>query len=297
MQENINDFLKYLEDQRNYPLETTIKNYEIDLRNFQDYLENNNLDYASLSKDDIRKYLKFLDDCSYKNTSISRHLSTLRSFYSFLLQNNIVDKNIFKTISSPKKEKKLPNVLQYSEIEKLLDCCDLNEPLEVRNRLIIEILYDCGIRVSELVNIKIDDLNLNNKEIRVLGKGRKERIVYFGDYTKDSILNYLENVRPLLSKSNQNNYLILNHLGNKISDRGVRLIIDKLITKSAIKHKISPHSLRHTFATHLLNEGADLKSVQELLGHESISTTQIYTHISNERLRTVYLKTHPRSKE
>ena len=176
----------------------------------------------------------------------------------------------------------------------MLSVCDLKEPLHIRNRLIIETLYDTGIRVSELVNIKLNDLNIATKEIRVLGKGSKERIVYFGDYEIDILNLYLNQARPKLLKNKSNDYLLLNHLGDRLTDRGVRLIIDDVIKKASLKHKVSPHTLRHTFATHLLNEGADLKSVQELLGHSSLSTTQIYTHVSNERLRSVYLKSHPR---
>lgn len=296
MQKDVNNFIEYLITERNYPQDTTVKNYRIDLLQFQEFLNNNNLNYKNLTKDDIRLYLKYLDNLNYKNTSVSRHLSSIRSFYSYLVNQGIIKNNIFKNISSPKKEKKLPNFLQYSEIEKMLNTCDINTPLGVRNRLIIETLYDTGIRVSELTNIKIEDINLSKKEIKILGKGNKERIVYFGDYEIELLNKYLLFDRQEILKDKDNNYLFLNHLGNKLTDRGVRLIIDKTIETACLKHKISPHTLRHTFATHLLNEGADLKSVQELLGHSSLSTTQIYTHVSNERLRNVYLKAHPRSK-
>ncbi len=295
MKEQINNFLIYLKSNRQYQEETTIKNYEIDLNQFHNFLETNNLNYLKLTKDNIRSYLKYLDDLKYKNSSISRHLSALRSFYAYLVNQNIIKNNIFKTISSPKKEKKLPSFLQYSELESMLNVWNEENPLEIRNRLIIETLYDTGLRVSELVNIKLNDFDFSKREIRILGKGRKERIVYFGEYEIDSLNKYLKESRPFLLKNKQNNYLFLNHLGNKLTDRGVRLIIDNTIKKASLKHKISPHTLRHTFATHLLNEGADLKSVQELLGHASLSTTQIYTHVSNERLKSVYLHAHPRS--
>lgn len=297
MQKLIEDFLEYLVYERNYQELTTVRSYEADLEQFQLFIKANNLNYKTLKKDDIRQYLKYLDDINYKKSSISRHLSTLRSFYSYLVNNNIVKNNIFKTISSPKKDKKLPNYLQYNELEKLLDACDMTSSLGIRNRLIIETLYDTGLRVSELVNIKLEDIDIKNKEIRVIGKGQKERIVYFGEYEIEILTKYLEDARKELLNGKQSKYLFINHLGNKLTDRGVRLIIDKTISKACLKHKISPHSLRHTFATHLLNEGADLKSVQELLGHSSLSTTQIYTHVSNERLRSVYLKSHPRCKK
>lgn len=294
MDKYITLFLNYLVNERNYPNDTTVKNYELDLLNYQDFLKENNLNYLKITKDDIRSYLKYLDKLKYKNSSISRHLSSLRTFYSFLVNEGVIESNIFKSISSPKKKKQLPNFLQYDEVEKMLSVCDLKEPLHIRNRLIIETLYDTGIRVSELVNIKLNDLNIATKEIRVLGKGSKERIVYFGDYEIDILNLYLNQARPKLLKNKSSDYLLLNHLGDRLTDRGVRLIIDDVIKKASLKHKVSPHTLRHTFATHLLNEGADLKSVQELLGHSSLSTTQIYTHVSNERLRSVYLKSHPR---
>ncbi len=296
MKNQISSFLIYLKAEKNYAQDTTIKNYEIDLEQFANFLKANHLNYLKLTKEDIRSYLKYLDGLEYKNSSIARHLSALRSFYAYLVNNGVLKTNIFKTISSPKKEKKLPNFLQYSEFEDMLNVWDVTIPLEHRNRLIIETLYNTGARVSELVNIKLNDIDLNKHEIRVLGKGSKERIVYFGDYEEDILGSYLKASRPKLLKDKHNNYLFLNHLGNKLTDRGVRLIIDKTLDKASLKHKVSPHTLRHTFATHLLNEGADLKSVQELLGHASLSTTQIYTHVSNERLRSVYLSAHPRIK-
>lgn len=292
----IKDFINYLINEKNYPIDTTVKNYEIDLLNYKEWLEENNLNYLKITKDNIRSYLRYLDQKKYKNNSVSRHLSSLRTFYSYLVNEELIETNIFKSISSPKKSKKLPNFLQYNELEQMLNICD-DTPLGIRNRLIIETLYDTGLRVSELINIKLEDISLKSKEIRVIGKGNKERIVYFGEYEIDVLTKYLNEARPLLLKNKTNKYLFLNHLGNKLTDRGVRLIIDDVIKKASIKHKISPHTLRHTFATHLLNEGADLKSVQELLGHSSLSTTQIYTHVSNERLRNVYLNTHPRCKK
>ena len=297
MQKDIDNYLNYLIYERNYQELTTVKSYEIDLNQFQTFLKKNQINYKKLTRDHIRKYLRYLDEEKYQKTSIARHLSTLRSFYNYLVSQNIVSANIFKTISSPKKDHKLPNFLQYSELEKMLSVYKDDTALDIRNHLIIETLYDTGIRVSELENIKMEDIDLNKKEIRILGKGRKERIVYFGDYELDALNTYIHKSRIELLKGKTSKYLFINHLGNKLTDRGVRLIVDKTISLACIKHKISPHTLRHTFATHLLNEGADLKSVQELLGHSSLSTTQIYTHVSNERLRSVYLKSHPRCKK
>ena len=218
-------------------------------------------------------------------------------FYKYLEIHNIIDYNPFKSIRNPKKEKKLPNFLQYEELETIINSIKLDNPLNIRNRLIIELLYASGIRVSELVNLKISDIDFNKREIRVLGKGSKERITFYGDYCEEILNLYLDSAREELLQDNKNDYLILNKYGNKITSRGIEGIINKLIDELSIKHHISPHVLRHTFATDLLNNGADLKSVQELLGHSSLSTTEIYTHITSERLRSVYLKTFPRAKE
>ena len=194
-------------------------------------------------------------------------------------------------ISNPKLDKKLPSYLNYSELETLLSIPNQNTFLGVRNALILELLYSTGVRVSELVNIKISDIDFNNKKIIVLGKGNKERMVLFGSITYDLLIKYL-------SKRNSNcEYLLVNKNGLKLTDRGVRYIIDQIVKESSLKLKVSPHTLRHTFATHLLNNGAELKSVQELLGHESIATTGIYTHVSIEHLRKTYLDNHPRAKK
>ena len=207
MKNQISSFLIYLKAEKNYAQDTTIKNYEIDLEQFANFLKANHLNYLKLTKEDIRSYLKYLDGLEYKNSSIARHLSALRSFYAYLVNNGVLKTNIFKTISSPKKEKKLPNFLQYSEFEDMLNVWDVTIPLEHRNRLIIETLYNTGARVSELVNIKLNDIDLNKHEIRVLGKGSKERIVYFGDYEEDILGSYLKASRPKLLKDKHNNYL------------------------------------------------------------------------------------------
>ena len=190
----------------------------------------------------------------------------------------------------------MPNFLQYDELEKIINSIELTDEFNIRNRLIIELLYATGLRVSELSNLKIADFNFKTKEIRVIGKGSKERIVFFGEYANEVLLLYLKEARPKLSKQS-NEYLLLNKNGTKLSTRGIELVIEKVIKELSIKHHISPHTLRHTFATDLLNNGADLKSVQELLGHSSLSTTQIYTHLTNERLRSVYLQAFPRKTE
>lgn len=199
-------------------------------------------------------------------------------------------------ISNPKQEKKLPKVVYPKELEEIFNTPDINTTLGLRDALILEILYSTGIRVSELVNIEIKDINFNSKEIRIFGKGSKERIVLYGDKCDNLLTKYINDVRyKLYNEKYSNNYLILSNTGRQINPREIRYIIDNIVNKAGLKMHISPHVLRHTFATDLLNNGADLRSVQHLLGHESLSTTTIYTHISNERLRNVYLHAHPRA--
>ena len=296
MEKYIKDFERYLKNERKYP-ENTITSYLNDLYNYKQYIHEKLLNYKIINKDEIREYLKYLDKEKKSKSSISRELSALRNFYTFLLHNNIVDNNPFKNIKNPKKDKKLPNFLQTDELQNIFDSIDMSNPLGIRNRLIIELLYATGIRVSELTSLKLNDIDIHNKEIRITGKGNKERIVYFGDYAKKYLSLYINEARYELLNSNTSNHLLINNKGSALTSRGVELIVNEVVKKAALKHNISPHVLRHTFATDLLNNGADLKSVQELLGHSSLSTTQIYTHITNERLRSVYLKTFPRQRE
>lgn len=284
MLEKYNEYLKY---ELNYSF-YTIKEYVLHVKDFITYCDNNKVNYLSLSKDDVINYLKFLDEQKLSNKSIGTILSSLRCFYSYLLDNNYINLNIFKLISNPRLEKKLPSFLSYEEIRIVLDSIDTDNILSIRNKMIIELLYATGIRVSELRNIKIIDIDFNNKSIKVFGKGSKERIVYFGDYAYDAIKLYLDN-RELKSE-----YLILNNNGKQISVRGIELIIKNVIDKACIKTKVSPHTFRHTFATHMLNNGCPLKSVQELLGHASLSSTEIYTHITDDYIKSEYLKNMPR---
>lgn len=296
IEKHIKDFIKYLSNEKRYP-ETTITSYQKDLDNYYGFIKAKNINYKTINKDEIRSYLKYLDELQYSKTTISRILSTLRHFYQYLMINKVVSVNMFKLIKNPKKDKKLPNFLQSDELQKIFDSIDIETPLGIRNRLIVELLYASGLRVSELASLTIDNINIHTKEIRVLGKGSKERIVFFGDYAKKYLEIYLEQSRPILQDKNKTKVLLLNNNGDPLSTRGIQMIIDNVVRDASLKHNISPHVLRHTFATDLLNNGADLKSVQELLGHSSLSTTQIYTHITNERLRSVYLKTFPRQRE
>lgn len=282
MIEKYNEYLKY---ELNYS-EYTIKEYIIHVNEFISYCKNNNMDYQNINKDIIMNYLKYIDNLS--NKSISAVLSALRCFYNYLLDNNYVNVNYFKLISNPKLEKKLPTFLSYEDMRKVIDSIDTEDALGLRNKMIIELLYATGIRVSELKNIKINDINFSDNSIKVMGKGSKERIVFFNNHSLKAINDYL-NARQFSSE-----YLVLNNKGKQITVRGIELIIKNIIDKACLKVKVSPHTFRHTFATHMLKNGCPLKSVQELLGHASLSSTEIYTHITDDYIKTEYLKNMPR---
>ncbi len=290
-------FLKYLEVERNYSI-NTIKNYELDITEFISYCDNNNINIYKLDYNMVKKYLIELYNKNYKATSISRMVSSLRTFYKYLYDRGLVDKNIFKYINSPKKEKRLPKYVTNTDIDDIFKIPDLSTPIGIRNRLILELLYGTGIRVSELCNIKISDINFSDKSIRILGKGSKERIVLYGSKCEEILNIYLESSRGILLGKHVSDYLIVStNRGNRISTRSIEIVIDDIINKAAISKNVTPHVFRHTFATHLLNEGCDILIVKELLGHSSLDTTGIYTHISNEKLRRVYLNSHPRAKK
>lgn len=292
----IEQFIQYLEIERNYSYYTCV-NYRNDLLKFYDFLKRENIKKISeVNYQIIRGYLNYLYQNKTATKSVTRNISSLRGFFKYLLREGKISNNPMTLISNPKQEKKLPHYLTYDEIEKLLEVTSGNTPYDIRDNMIIELLYATGIRVGELVNIKINDIDISNHSIKVLGKGSKERIVYFGKICEDKIKKYLE-IRPTLVKDQNNQYLLINKRGNKLQDRSVRAIFENIIKKNHLKIKFSPHTLRHTYATHMLNEGMDVKGVQELLGHADISTTGIYTHISNEHLRQVYLASHPRSKK
>lgn len=295
MKDVLNKFVIYLKDEKNYS-DYTITNYSIDIEEFYIFLKKENItrlqdvDYKIL-----RKYLNYMTENKYSNKTISRKLSSLRTFFKYLVKKEIINDNPMILISNPKEEKKLPKYLNYGEIEKILEIPNKETTLGLRNACILEILYSTGIRVSELVNLKIRDIDFYNKKIRVLGKGNKERIVLFGNRCENLLERYIKESRAVLNKKKVE-YLFLNNFGQNISVRSIENIIDKIEKEACLKFSISPHVFRHTFATHLLDNGADLNSVKELLGHENLNTTAIYTHVSNERLRKVYLECHPRAR-
>lgn len=296
MHESIELFLDYLLYQKNYS-EKTIQNYEMDLTLFEQFLTRQKIKQFSLvDYPMLRKYLLFLHDQKYQKATINRHISSLKSFFKYLLKEQKIKTNPAILLECVKKDKKLPKYLNYKDLEDFLNLPDNKTPLGQRDAVILELLYSTGIRVSELTNVKLQDIELSENRIRVWGKGSKERYVLYGDLCKEKMLRYVSDGRKKLLKNKQTNYFIINHQGKPITETGIRYIFNQLLFKSCEKKHITPHMLRHTFATHMLNEGADLRVVQELLGHENLSTTQIYTHVSNERLRSVYLNAHPRAK-
>lgn len=287
----IDDFLEYLLVVRKHS-ENTIINYRIDILEFNEFINDKLL---SITKDDVNNYLKYLYDNNISKSSISRKLSSLRSFYNYLTKKEIVSKNYFGMIKNPKKNGSLPKFVKEDEALKMFTIPDTRTWIGMRNLLIIRMLYATGLRVSELVNIKINDINISDRTIRVMGKGSKERIVVFGNHTREALDDYLNRGRRQVDFYGSP-YLFLNKDGNRLSARYVRKIIDDIIFKASIEHHVSPHMLRHTFATGMLNNGADLVSVKDLLGHESLNTTSIYTHVSDEKIKEVYNMAHPRAK-
>ena len=295
MKREINNFTSYLKNQRNYS-DYTINNYYKDLIEYSLFLNEKNYRYDDMDYKKCVDYLRWLDEKKLKKTSISRKLSSLRSFYKYLVLNDKSKNNPFLLASSPKKEKRIPKFINYENIEEIFEYPDLNTSEGQRERVILDILYSSGVRVSELVSIKLSDIDFNEKTIVICGKGNKERMVSFGDYAKEAINKYISNGRKELLGDIKSDYLIVGKNKECLTTRRIEQIIDNIIKHTSIKLNITPHVFRHTFATHLLDQGCDLIVVQELLGHTSLSSTEIYTHISNEQIRNVYLNAHPRSK-
>ncbi len=287
----INSFLEYLHVIKKHSVHTIV-NYKIDLYEFSDFLDKK--DMLKIDKDDVNKYLEHLYQINSSKGTISRKLSSLRGYYQFLFDNGKVSCNYFKMFKNPKKDHGLPKLVKEVDIDKMFLIPDTRTSFGQRNLVIIRMLYATGIRVSELVNIKLKDINVSDRTIRILGKGSKERIVVFGNNTEESLKYYLSNGRYKLDTKNSE-YLFLNKDGCQLSDRYVRKIIDDIIVKASIEIHASPHMFRHTFATNMLNNGADLVSVKDLLGHSSLETTSIYTHVSDEKLKEIYNKAHPRA--
>jgi len=296
----IEGFLDYIKSQRGYS-HNTVRNYEIDLKQFFDFLKNNNIKAEDLNTIDFRVIRSYLGGLykQYKKTTISRKLSAIRSFFYYMERNGLNDGNPAAEISSPKQGNYIPEYLNVDDMFRLLEIPKSETALEKRNLSIIELLYSCGIRVSELTGLNVADIDFEQHLIRVIGKGNKERIVPVGKKALNAIRNYLKSTHDLRKKVTNADQsdgvpLFLNNRGGRLSSRSVGTIIKKYVTECGLVSGITPHSLRHTFATHLLDSGADLRSVQEMLGHVSLSTTQKYTHVTLDKLMAVYDKAHPR---
>lgn len=279
--------MRYLEIEKNYS-QHTILNYKLDLRDFKKFCGD-----TSLEKIDyllLRKYLAVLKERHLGNRSVGRHLSSLRSFFRFLSREGLIKTNPILMLSSPRLDKHLPSFMTEEETAKLIESAfpkDNKDELGLRDRAILETFYSSGLRISELVSLGLDDVDAIAGIIKVMGKGRKERIAPIGEAALAAIRKYID------SRKKQSSALFLNKNGKRISIRGVRGIVEKYLKNAGIQHGVSVHTFRHSFATHLLNRGADLRTVQELLGHASLSTTQIYTHLTTDRLKSVYDKAHP----
>ncbi|WP_353892106.1 tyrosine recombinase XerC [Proteinivorax hydrogeniformans] len=290
----LEDFLESLKVEKNCSLHT-LRSYEGDLRFFLAFTTKGQEDIKALESHlTIRKYLAHLQNDGYSRKSISRKLSAIRSFYKFLYKHGLIEKNPISKIYTPKQEKKLPKFLSVEAITSLIESPDTSTFLGLRDRTIMEMLYSSGIRVSELASMSLDDIQLGRGLVKVFGKGRKERLCPIGGQAQDILHNYLD-ARQNFLNNNHIKAVFLNRYGKPITDRSIRRIVDKYVEIQALKMNVSPHTFRHSFATHLLDRGADLREVQELLGHANVTTTQIYTHVTKERLKSVYDNFHPRA--
>lgn len=300
MTNEIGDFLDYLTFEKNVS-PNTISAYRDDLESFTTFVCN---DYLSMARDQldlrrvdhltVRSYLAHLSRRKLSRATVARHLSALRSFFKYLVRETVVDANPARTVATPKKERHLPAVLQTSDVALLMEQPDTSSTLGLRDAAWLELLYASGLRISELVGIDIDDLELRSRLVKVRGKGSKERIVPFGTKAETAVRAYLA-VRGELIRNAEEEAVFVNYRGERITTRSVRRLFDGYVRDAALRTGVSPHTLRHSFATHLLNAGADLRGIQELLGHASLSTTQKYTHLNDWQLMAVYKKAHPRA--
>lgn len=297
----IDNFIYYLETERNYSHHTVV-NYRRDLFHGIDFFagalgkKDSDLMPSDLDMKLVRAYLGDLFYSGLAKSSISRRLAAWRSFYRYLGREGLVDRNPLKRVSSLKPEKRLPHFLFKEDCAALIESTGDGFPLALRDRALLEVLYATGIRVGELVTLDLKDSNPGGGELLVMGKGSRERVVPMGRWAVDALYSYLDTGRPRLVRDTEERALFVNFRGGRLTDRGVRKIIKKYVSRMGIQNTVSPHTMRHSFATHMLDNGADLRAVQEMLGHKNLSTTQIYTHLTKERLRQVYLNSHPRVK-
>lgn len=291
----LKEYLATLKIEKNLS-ENTINSYKNDLTSFLDFLNQNRIDdLADVQTTHLSSFFKMLKNAGLNETSAARYFSSLKGFFKYLAKNDYIKSNPVERISPPKISRRLPEVLNVREINAILDQPDSTDTIGIRDKAILELFYACGTRISELINIKVNDLFLKEEVIRVFGKGSKERLIPIGSSAIKWIEEYLQKSRPLLAKSHKSqNYLFLNQRGTKFSRMGIWKIVNYYAKRAGIEKNVHPHTFRHSFATHLIEGGADLRAVQEMLGHSDISTTQIYTHIDRDYIKLVHKKFHPR---
>lgn len=293
--DELHSFIAYIQLEKNYS-NLTVHEYENDIKQFLNYLEAEGVQHLNdVEYVHARLYVTNLYDKKLARTSISRKISSIRSFYKFLNREYNIRDDAFQSLYHPKKEEKLPHFFYEEEMEKLFEENKGTDPLSIRNLAILELLYATGIRVSELTSIELRHIDSSYGVVRVMGKGRKERYIPVGDYALSAVEHYVLSSRPKLMKKTSHPFLFVNSRGEHLTTDGVRYILNEMMKKASLHTTIYPHMLRHTFATHLLNNGADLRSVQELLGHAHLSSTQVYTHVTKEHLRKTYMNAHPRA--
>ncbi len=295
MNEEINDYLHYLTIERGLSLNTR-KSYERDLLQYLHYLEDEQItSWQDVDRYVVINYLEKMHDEKKAPATVTRMITSLRRFHQFLRQERLTDHDPMQHIDTPKKVQKLPSTLSLTEVERLIETPDTTQNLGIRDRAILEVMYATGMRVSELVGLKLSDLHLSLGLVQTLGKGDKERIIPLGDYAIQWLERYVDEARPLLVANPSETHVFVNHHGTGLSRQGIWKNLKQLVREAGINKEVTPHTLRHSFATHLLENGADLRTVQELLGHADISTTQIYTHITKKRMTDVYKQHFPRA--
>lgn len=293
MQEVLNRYVSYLEVEKNAS-PYTVRNYSSDLIDFLNFLRDKGVNsLKEVDRHILRDYLSRLTDRGIVKASLARKLSAIRSFYRYLMREGILSQNPLEGTSSPKQDKRLPSFLTIEEVKRLLSAPDLSTPQGLRNRALIELIYASGLRVSELAKLNLEQLDLDSREIRVWGKGSKERVALMGKPAASALASYLKEGRPKLLGQKKSSALFINRQGERLIERRVQKIIEECAKGAGIGKRVYPHLLRHSFATHLLDGGADLRVVQELLGHSSLSSTQVYTHVTRSQAKKIYLKAHP----
>ena len=290
------EFIKYLQFQKHYSI-NTVESYQRSLNEFIDFLKSESISHFNDVKyTNIRGYLTYLNEKKLSKNSINNRISCLRSFYKYLVKEELAENNPMILVENIKTTKRNPDFLFPEEMVDLLDGIDTQDDLGIRNKAMLEIMYASGLRCSEVVNLTLDCIDFHNRVLLIHGKGNKDRNVPFHEFASEWLLKYIEEVRGKLVNSEDHPYVFVNKIGEQMTNRGIQDIVKRIGREYDATKKIHPHTFRHSFATHLLNAGADIRTVQELLGHENLSTTQIYTHVTKEHLKNVYLKAHPRNK-